>query len=82
MPTLSRIHLPSWDSRKFVHKRYCDDRADAGMASEVVSLRTFYRIWNEHYPHVIIPAVSICNMDINKGVLGLYPRLLYIEITN
>lgn len=55
MPHINAIHLPSWDSQKFVYKRYREDMGEAG--SDVVSLRTFYRIWGENFPNVVIPEV-------------------------
>ena len=60
MPHTSRIHLPSWDSQKFVYERYCEDIAiHSGPESETVALRTFYRIWKEDFSHVIIPEVCV-----------------------
>ena len=57
MPHTNRIHLPSWDSQKFVYARYQEDMLQGG--AEAVSLRTFYRVWSENVSHVVIPEVRI-----------------------
>ena len=58
MPHNDRIHLPSWDSQKFVFERYQEDIiSQGGEESDVVALRTFYRIWREDFSHVVIPEV-------------------------
>ena len=58
MPNSNRIHLPSWDSQKYVYGRYNDDMILAGQEeNDVVALRSFYRLWSENFPHVIIPEV-------------------------
>ena len=60
MPHIDQIHLPSWDSQKFVYQRYKDDMLQQGYLEEdLISLRTFYRLWNEEFPKVIIPEVRI-----------------------
>ena len=59
MPHIDQIHLPSWDSQKFVYQRYKDDMLLQGYRSEeVISLRTFYRLWTDEFPKVVIPEVS------------------------
>lgn len=59
MPHNNKIHLPSWDSQKFVYGRYKDDMFVQGYKeSEIASLRTFYRLWREEFSHVVIPEVS------------------------
>ena len=59
MPHIDQIHLPSWDSQKFVYQRYRDDMLLQGCEEEeVVSLRTFYRLWRDEFPKVVIPEVS------------------------
>ena len=60
MPHTNRVHLPSWDSQKFVFERYREDVvSQGGQECDVVALRTFYRIWKEEFSHVVIP--EVCN---------------------
>ena len=58
MPHTERIHLPSWESQKFVFERYREDIiSHGGEHAEVVALRTFYRLWAEEFSYVVIPEV-------------------------
>ena len=58
MPHIDQIHLPSWDSQKFVYQRYKDDMLLEGYEDDnLISLRTFYRQWGEEFPKVVIPEV-------------------------
>lgn len=68
MPHINRIHLPSWDSQKFVYARYKEDMLLQGESEyAIISLRSFYRTWSEHFPHVVIPEVldenNKCTID-------------------
>ncbi len=48
IPNTNRVHLPSWDSQKFVFEIYREDILSQGsQESDIVGLRTFYRIWKE-----------------------------------
>lgn len=58
MPHNRQIHLPSWETQKDVYLRYRDDMMLQNMPeSGIVALSTFYRIWSEDFPDVIIPEV-------------------------
>ena len=60
MPHNNRIHLPSWDSQKLVYARYKEDMLiQGGDDYEIISLRSFYRVWSENFSHVVIPEVQI-----------------------
>lgn len=59
MPHNNQIHLPSWDTQKNVYERYKDDMAMQSSESSVVSLRSFYRLWAEEFPNVVIPEVIV-----------------------
>ncbi len=56
MPDKVAIHLPSMLTRKSVYERMKQERVDCVSS---VSQSQFYTLWNQHYPHVSIPAVSI-----------------------
>jgi len=59
MPHIDQIHLPSWNSQKFVYQRYKDDMLLEGNTDEdVISLRTFYRLWIDEFLKVVILEVS------------------------
>ena len=58
MPHNNQVHLPSWETQKDLFFRYESDMKQQGLPeSDIVSLSTFYRIWNEDFPHVVIPEV-------------------------
>ena len=58
MPNSSQIHLPSWETQKDIHVRYCQDMHLQGIEQdEVAGLSSFYKIWTEKFSHVIIPEV-------------------------
>ena len=60
MPHNDQIHLPSWETQKDVFQRYSSDMAEQQLSQEdTVSLSTFYRIWTECFPKVVIPEVSL-----------------------
>ena len=59
MPNCNQIHLPSWETQKDVYQRYVSDMQQQNIEG-VVSLKTFYRLWNEDYSHVVIP--EVCNV--------------------
>ena len=60
MPDCDRIHLPSWDSHRFVYERYKQDVISQGCQdNELVSLRSFYQLWKEDFSNVVIPEVSV-----------------------
>ena len=61
MPHNNQVHLPSWETQKDLFLRYESDMKQQGLQeSDIVSLSTFYRIWNEDFPHVVIPEVCLC----------------------
>ena len=60
MPHVDQIHLPSWETQKDVFSRYESDMTQQSIpASDIVSLSTFYRIWSEYFPQVVIPEVCL-----------------------
>lgn len=60
MPHNGQIHLPSWESRKDVYVRYCSDMSQQQLTSQdTVQLSTFYKIWSDHFPTVVIPEVRL-----------------------
>lgn len=60
MPDSKQIHLPSWETQKDIHLRYCQDMQLCGIEQEEISgISTFYKIWIEQFPHVVIPEVCI-----------------------
>ena len=59
MPHNNQIHLPSWDSQKYVYERYKEDMSLQGYdENDIVSLRSFYRLWSENFHNVVIPEVG------------------------
>ena len=59
MPHNGQIHLPSWETQKDVYQRFCSDMSKQQISSEeIVCLSTFYRIWTDQFPKVVIPEVS------------------------
>ena len=60
MPDTKQIHLPSWETRKDIHTRYCQDMQLRGIEQEEISgSSTFYKVWTEQFTHVVIPEVCI-----------------------
>ena len=60
MPDTKQIHLPSWETRKDIHIRYCQDMQLRGIEQEEISgSSAFYKVWTEQFTHVVIPEVSI-----------------------
>lgn len=57
MPDSNRIHLPSFLTKREVYLRMCTDLADDGI-KDIISLSTFYELWDKEYSHVAIPEVS------------------------
>lgn len=55
-PDKNRIHLPSWETKEDVYHRYEDDMKLRSVFP--IGLSTFYRIWNENCPNVVIPKVN------------------------
>ena len=63
MPDTKQIHLPSWETRKDIHTRYCQDMQLRGIEQEEISgSSTFYKVWTEQFTHVVIP--EVCNFII------------------
>lgn len=58
MPDSNRIHLPSFLTKREVYQKICSDLSDEGV-KEIVSLSTFYQLWDTEYSHVLIPEVSM-----------------------
>lgn len=52
MPHKTALHLPSMLTVKAVYERM---QLDLG---QTVSQAQFYKLWNQHFPHVTIPPVS------------------------
>jgi len=59
MPTNNQIHLPSWETQKDIYQRYCQDMSLR--EEEEAGMSTFYKIWAEQFPHVVIP--QVCNYN-------------------
>jgi len=77
MPHVDQIHLPSWETQKDVFSRYESDMTQQSIpASDIVSLSTFYRIWSEDFPQVVIPEVCIPKHQqlYNLGKIGFLTR--------
>ena len=55
MPTNSQVHLPSWETQTDIYQRYCQDMSLR--EEEEAGKSTFYRVWTEQFPHVVIPQV-------------------------
>lgn len=57
MPDSNRIHLPSFLTKREVYQRMCGELSEDGI-KEIISLSTFYELWDRDYNHVLIPEVS------------------------
>ena len=58
MPNSKQIHLPCWDTQKDIYGRYKADMAKQMLdESAMISLSMFYKIWQDDFPHVVIPEV-------------------------
>ena len=58
MPHNEQIHLPSWETQKDVYTRYSSDMSSQQITSDdTVCLSTFYKIWSDNFPKVVIPEV-------------------------
>ena len=72
-PDQVKVHLPSCFNQHLVYERMRNEMEEVG--EDCVSLQHFYRLWKEHFPHVIIPKVNffshtiiICNIyDVPLG---------------
>ncbi len=58
MPDKAAIHLPSMLTVKGLFERMKDDLGASHHG--IISLPQLYRLWQDIYPHVTIPAVSFC----------------------
>jgi hypothetical protein len=59
MPHNNQVHLPSWETHKDFYERYVDDmKLQEIPEEEMVALSTFYKIWKNDFPNVVIPEVS------------------------
>ena len=57
-PDKVQIHLPSWETQRDIYQRYRDDMEKVEIPEdEMIGLSTFYRIWHEEFPSVVIPEV-------------------------
>lgn len=54
-PDNQTIHLPSCFTRLSIYKRMCEENQSYNTLS--IGLSQFYSIFNEHFPHVLIPKV-------------------------
>lgn len=60
MPDSNQIHLPSWETQKDIHARYCQDMERRGIErEEIAGISIFYKIWTEQFSNVLIPEVCI-----------------------
>ena len=76
MPHNKQIHLPSWDTQKDVYQRFREDMELQNVpASSIVALSTFYRIWADDFPNVVIPEVRVI---INFSPFHNTPTLLCV----
>lgn len=58
MPTKDQIHLPSWETQKYIYNRYAKDMNSRGLKEEdIAGISMFYKIWTEQFSNVIIPQV-------------------------
>ena len=58
MPNSKQIHLPSWDTIKDIYGRYKDDMIKQMLdESTIISRSMFYKIWEDDFPHAVIPEV-------------------------
>lgn len=57
MPDSNRIHLPSFLTKREVYQRMCTELSEDGI-KEIISLSTFYELWDKNFSHVLIPEVS------------------------
>ena len=55
-PDRNRIHLPSCKTKEDVYYHYEEDIRLRSVSP--VGLSSFYRIWNENCPNVVIPKVN------------------------
>ena len=74
MPHKNQIHLPSWELRKDIYMRYRSDMELQQIPeSEMVALSSFYRIWADEFPDVVIPEVRA--KFLYCYCIGLYARV-------
>ena len=57
MPHKQALHLPSMLTAKAIYERMQLDLV------QTVSQAQFYKLWNQHFPNVTIPAVSIATPE-------------------
>ena len=60
-PDNKTIHLPSCFTRLSIYQRMCEENASFDATS--VGVSQFYSIFREHFPHVLIPKVSLLVMQ-------------------
>ena len=65
MPNSKQIHLPSWDMIKDIYGRYKDDMIKQMLdESTIISRSMFYKIWEDDFPHAVIPEVRMICVDL------------------
>jgi len=60
-PDNKTIHLPSCFTRLSIYQRMCEENSSFNAPS--VGISQFYSIFREHFPHVLIPKVSLLVMQ-------------------
>ena len=63
MPDNNRIHLPSFLTKREVYQRMMSDLTDCGI-KKIISLSTFYDLWERDFCHVLIPEVRWSNVSL------------------
>ena len=59
IPMSTQIHLPCLDTQKEMYIRYKNEQM-----LDILSMSTFYKLWEDDFPHVVIPEVCIhCDMS-------------------
>ena len=59
LPHLMSVHLPSNLSKLTIYQRMTSEFRNRKESSITISQSNFFRIWEEHFPDVIIPKVRI-----------------------
>ena len=61
LPDCDRIHLPSFLAKRDVYERMVAELRENGLSEgDIISLSTFYSVWESNFAKVMIPEVSCC----------------------
>ena len=68
MPQGGQIHLKSWLDRKKLYAAFVSDHG-----TDCLHYSRFTSLWNDEFPHVVIPPVRVIRYLYMRAPLNLFP---------